>query len=72
MKKFYYRLFTKGKKHTVIIAGQSFKLPKGKEWDALYPSEEKYVVAPNEDVARFEIRQKMKGKWDAFILIRKD
>lgn len=72
MNKYRYRLMCKGLQRVVIIAGQQYVLPKGSEWRVPYYSEEKYVYAKDEEMARIEIRTKLKKKWTGFRLLREE
>lgn len=68
MKKFHYRLMCAGIKNVVVLFGKPYPLPT--PWHAPYYSDERYVVANDEEIARAEIREKLRRKWTGFVITR--
>jgi hypothetical protein len=66
MKTFYYILLAPGIQKKTIIAGKEYDV----DWKSPYRSKIKKLLAPDEDVARYELRQKLKGRWTGFRLVR--
>lgn len=62
MKKYMYRLMTKGFR----------KLSDTKTWNVAHYSKPKYVMAKNEDLARGMIREKLSRKWLGFRMMTLD
>lgn len=66
MNVFHYVLMTTGIQKKTEILGEIYDV----DWKAPYFSKPKKIIAPDEDIARFEIRQKLKGKWTGFQILR--
>jgi len=69
MIKFFYRLCCPGTKNYIHVLGVI--RPLDSSIKCIYFDAEQYVVALNEEIARNEIRKKLKNKWDGFIITRK-
>ena len=63
--KYFYRLMCKGKQKKARIADKVYDV----DWDAVYYSEPKYVVAANEKIACKMIEEKLKSKWTGFKIV---
>ncbi len=63
-KKYKYQLIGPGIKTHIVIMGQLFPC----KLRALYYSDPKIVYAPNEELARAEVRRMLKDKYSAFVL----
>ena len=57
-----------GKKSKVRLGGRFYDV----DWRIPYYSDKKFINAPDEDVARYELRNKLKRKWTGFILLGSD
>ena len=74
MKKWYYRLITKGYKTQIMIRGKLVDvkdISDKEKWNVPHLSKIKYVYAPNdEDVARFMIEEELtERKWTGFTMM---
>ena len=67
--KFKFVLMTKGKRKKSYFDKKTFSTNEV-EWNVPYYSKVKEVHAPDEDVARFEIRKMLKSKWTGFRLLK--
>ena len=58
--KYIYRLMAQGQKEVEAKDGKKIT------WHVPHYSDEKYVIAPDEDTALYAMRQKLKNKWIGF------
>ena len=65
MKKHYYRLMAKGFRELINRDGNKIR------WNVPHYSKLKYVMAKDEELARFEIRNMLSDKWIGFRIFRK-
>lgn len=64
MNRYYYQLIAPGRQRKAKIGASLIDV----DWACRYYSDLKYVVATTEEIARVMIREKLKGKWSAFII----